>query len=71
MNQDRDFAGPPAPVAGGDYEHDMAHEAEATGASGASGGAGSPEEREHVHVEVRTDDDQGDYGYDMAHDMGR
>jgi hypothetical protein len=65
--EDRDVSGPAAPVPGGDYEYDMAHDAEWAAASGRPG---RTEDREHVHVEVRTDDDQGDYGYDMAHDMG-
>jgi len=46
-----------------DYEYDSAHDA-TTG----PGVTPPPDRRHEIQVETPIDDD-GDYGYDMAHDM--
>jgi hypothetical protein len=47
-----------------DYEYDLAHEA-------GSGPPPEPHEPErHAAPDMHTDGDAGDYGHDMAHDMG-
>jgi hypothetical protein len=47
----------------GDHGYDEAHEAMVSADPGATA-----QQQQHVQVDVSTDND-GDYGYDMAHDM--
>jgi len=63
MNEDRDVSEYSRDDAG-DFEYDSAHEATA----GRQVQAGSPRS---VQVDPQPDSGDGDYGYDMAHDMGR
>ncbi len=52
----------PAP----DLEYDLAHEGEA---AGRVAGAPSRSEHQHIYVATQKDGDDGDYGYDLAHDV--
>lgn len=68
MSDDRDGTRSDAQFAEGDYEYDSAHEA--TPEVSAAAQPATHEQWQTVHLEAGTDDDGGDYGYDMAHDMG-
>ena len=63
MVGDLEFGATPEGQSGGDLEYDLAHEAIADTPSPA-GTASDP----HVHVVIDTDYD-GDYSYDLAHDI--
>ena len=63
VHQDRDVQGRDAEAAG-DLEYDLAHDATV----GAAGGGPGPR-REPVYVATQTEDDDGDYGYDLAYDV--
>jgi hypothetical protein len=65
----RDDSGGDAPGAeeAPDLEYDLAHETAAGGATDPATGAA---EQPNVYVATETTDyDDGDYGYDMAHDV--
>jgi hypothetical protein len=47
----------------GDFEYDSAHDATA------GPHVSTPDERRHVQVDPLPDAGDGDYGYDLAHDM--
>jgi hypothetical protein len=57
---------PEPPDAGADLEYDLAHDAEDAAKSPC--GPRSPGSVDLVQVELR-DDYDGDYGYDLAHDV--
>jgi len=64
VHEDGDVQGRDA-EAPGDLEYDLAHDATV----GAAGGGSGPRRHEPVYVATQTDDDDGDYGYDLAHDV--
>ena len=57
-----DGTGEPAP----DLEYDLAHEGEEAGRVAE---ARAKPEHEHVVVATKREGDDGDYGYDLAHDV--
>jgi hypothetical protein len=63
----RDVSDAGAYFATGDYEYDSAHDA-------TTGSTSTARTEDHVqpqtsHPETQADGDEGDYGYDLAHDM--
>jgi hypothetical protein len=65
MGQDRDVTGADAGHAD-DFEYDSAHDA-TTGPNVAADA--THENWQRVPVQAKSDADDGDYGYDLAHDM--
>jgi hypothetical protein len=65
-----DVTGPDARQ-GADLEYDLAHEPTSGGpaTSGAPHAAAGQEQRPSIYVPTETKDYDGDYGYDMAHDV--
>jgi hypothetical protein len=58
---------PPAPEPA-DLEYDLAHE-QVTGAGGATDAARRQPEKDSVYVATETSGYDGDYEYDLAHDV--
>lgn len=62
-HDERDATREPAP----DLEYDLAHEGELAGR--AAPPPGEPGDGSQVYVATQTSDSEGDYGYDLAHDV--
>lgn len=61
----RDEPQEPAP----DLEYDLAHEGEAAGWAAAPSAKQGEQGEQHVYVATRTPEADGDYSYDLAHDV--
>lgn len=67
MEEDRDVKGPDTEQ-GSDLEYDLAHESMG-GTTDTADPASGHEPRPPVYVSTQTKDYDGDYGYDLAHDV--